>query len=255
MSGNVIYEPRGRAREYAELAANLYRGCEHGCLYCFAPGATHRERAAFHSQVAPREGVMEKFKRDCEVLKGSGKSVLLSFTCDPYTPVDVEYQLTRQAIETLHEHGLFVQILTKGGNRARRDFDLLGKGDAFATTMTFHTGIDSRHWEPNAAEPIDRMDTMKVAHILGIPTWVSLEPVIDPEQTLSIIRATHEYVDLFKVGTLNHHPLAKQIDWRDFGMRAVELLGRLGCKYYLKEDLRKHLGPEPIQEYPQEVKA
>ena len=43
----VIYETRGRAREYCELAANLYRGCSHGCIYCYAPSATYKTRENF----------------------------------------------------------------------------------------------------------------------------------------------------------------------------------------------------------------
>ena len=72
-------------------------------------------------------------------------------------------------------------------------------------------------------------------------TWASLEPVIDPEQSLEIIRRTHHFVDLFKVGTLNHHPRAREIDWRKFGRQAVELLEQLDCSYYIKDDLRRYL--------------
>jgi hypothetical protein len=43
----LIYEPAGRAREYAALACNIYRGCDHACEYCYAPAATRRDRAAF----------------------------------------------------------------------------------------------------------------------------------------------------------------------------------------------------------------
>ena len=49
-----IYEPRGAAREYGELALNIYTGCPHRCFYCFAPSVLHREREAFHTNVQPR---------------------------------------------------------------------------------------------------------------------------------------------------------------------------------------------------------
>jgi hypothetical protein len=45
---SIIYESRGRAREYCELAANLYRGCGHGCEYCYAPAAIHMARDEFY---------------------------------------------------------------------------------------------------------------------------------------------------------------------------------------------------------------
>ena len=46
---SIIYEPRGKAREYAELAVNLYKGCSHACVYCYAPAATFCDREKFSS--------------------------------------------------------------------------------------------------------------------------------------------------------------------------------------------------------------
>ena len=240
---SIIYEPAGRAREYAALAANLYAGCGHGCTYCYAPMALRRDREQFHQQVQPRKNVMAQFRKDCLKYKGQDiPPVLLSFTTDPYQPIDEEYQLTRQGIQALHENGLAVEVLTKGGTRAVRDFDLLDGRDAFATTLTFLNHKDSEKWEPNAASPADRIKAMKEAYGRGIRVWASLEPVIDPEQSLEIIRLTHMFVDLFKVGKLNHHPLAASINWRDFGWKAKTLLDELDCNYYLKHDLRACMG-------------
>jgi len=237
----VIYEPRGRAREYAPLAANLYSGCAHGCKYCYAPDVLRRSRDDFHSVIAVRSNILAELTEDARRLSGANARVLLSFTTDPYQPIEAEQRITRQAIEILHEHGLAVEVLTKGGARAARDFDLLGKGDAFATTLTFLDAGRSREWEPYAAAPEERIDVMRFAHQRGIPVWVSLEPVIDPEESLELIRRTAPFVDLFKVGTLNHHPLAKAIDWAGFGAAAETLLQALGKDYYIKDDLRAHM--------------
>ena len=244
---SLIYEPAGRAREYAPLALNLYNGCAHGCAlrYCFAPAILRKKRAAFHANPAPKVDVIAKLEREL-AKEPAGKQrppVLLCFTTDPYQPLAAETGITRRAIELLHEHGYPVQVLTKGGMRAAVDFDLLGSvaGDAFATTLTLIDPAASAEWETGAALPAERMAALARAHAEGITTWASLEPVIDPEQTLALIRATHEYVDLFKVGTLNHHPLAKMIDWPDFAARAVDLLEKLGARYYLKNDLSRYL--------------
>ena len=72
----------------------------------------------------------------------------------------------------------------------------------------------------------------------GIRTWVSLEPVIDPEQSIELIKQTHEFVDLYKVGKLNHDPLADTIDWRRFGWDAKGLLESLKKAHYIKQGLR-----------------
>ena len=239
----VIYQPRGRAGEYAPLAVNLYKGCAHGCKYCFAPDATFQERSDFH-QPQSRVDIIQKLikfaplaKADLDADGIENRRVLLCFTCDPYQPIDTVNQLTRHAINILHDHGFSVNILTKGGHRAERDFDLYQKGDSFATTLTFLNTFDSNAWEPEAAMPDDRIDTIKAAHNLGIETWVSLEPVIDTGQTLQIIEKTHTFVDLYKVGKLNYHPLASKIDWRQFLMDVNAKLDEFGCQRYIKKDL------------------
>jgi DNA repair photolyase len=154
----------------------------------------------------------------------------------------VTEQVTRKAIQILHRHGHKVHILTKGGSRALRDRDLLTPGDAFGSTLTFLDAATSATWEPGAASPEDRIATLKVFHDAGIPTWASLEPVIDPDTALEIIRRTHAFVNLFKVGRWNYDKRANEIDWRKFAQDAVRLLESLGAKYLLKQDLKKFLG-------------
>ena len=237
---SVIYEPRGKAREYAALAANLYAGCGHGCLYCYAPCATFKHRDTFYSNPVPRKNVLEQLRKDAAKFAGQG-SVLFSFTTDPYQPIDSIHGLTRKGIEILHENGLNVEILTKGGCRATRDFDLLTPSDKFATTLTFIKPVDSAKWEPGAASPQDRIRTIQKAKEKGLTTWASLEPVIDPAQSLELIRQTASHVDLFKVGKINHHQVSKTIDWKKFAHDAVNLLEQRNKKYYIKDDLRAFL--------------
>jgi len=67
-------------------------------------------------------------------------------------------------------------------------------------------------------------------------------PVLDPKVSLRIIENTWEWVDLYKIGKLNHDPEREaKIDWRSFGAKAIELCQRYGKRYYIKEDLAKHL--------------
>ena len=53
-----IYEPKGKAKEYGDLAINIYTGCPHRCYYCFAPNVLRRDREIFHTCVEPRENIV-----------------------------------------------------------------------------------------------------------------------------------------------------------------------------------------------------
>lgn len=239
----IIYEPKGRAREYSPLAVNHYAGCTHGCQYCYVPTIppykfATEARAAFHAEGKPRANVIRDLSREVRQNPGSGQRVLLSFTTDPYQPADTEHRLTRQVIETLHAGGYAVQVLTKGGLRSLVDLDLFGERDAYAATMTLLSDKSSLEWEPGAALPSERIQALQAFHAAGIQTWVSLEPVLNPAAALEIIRQTHTFVDLFKIGKINHHSLEHKINWREFGLQAAELCESFNVSYYLKDDLR-----------------
>jgi DNA repair photolyase len=246
---HAIYETRGRAREFSELAANLYTGCGHGCLYCYGPEVTKQDLESFVKEPRPRADILNLLSRDASRLrkKGETRPILLSFVTDPFQPIEASYHITQMAIEILHANHLRVTILTKAGLLALNGIDQLRKGDAFATTLTFHDAQQSQLWEPHAAIPIERLINLRAAHKAGLETWVSCEPVIDPAQTLTLIAMTQNYADHYKVGTLNYHPHAKTINWPKFAMDVVTLLDSLGKSYYIKKDLAKHLPPDTVE--------
>ena len=240
----IIYEPKGKAAEYSPLAANLYRGCSHGCIYCYAPAVTRRTKEEFHNEPAVRKNVMKQFEKDCIELTGDERPVLLSFTTDCYQQIDETERLTRRAIQLLHANDLKVNILTKGGKRSERDFDLLAAKpelSSYGATLTFGMDASSRQYEPDAAPTSERIASLKKAHDMGIHTWVSLEPVWTPANTRVLIQRTHEFVDLFKVGKMNYHPQQKEVDWKKFTVEIVELLESLGANYCIKDDLKGYL--------------
>lgn len=238
----AIYEPRGMAREYAALACNLYRGCSHGCLYCYAPSCLQRKREVFHHDVGARLGIIEALRKDAVRHAGTTERVLLSFTSDPYQPAEEDLGLTREALEVLVEHGIAFQVLTKGGLRAARDFDLFAEGGGwFATTMVFTEEASRTEWEPNAARLQSRVEAIQQAHARGIRTWVSVEPVIDPKQALELIERLNPWVDGWKVGKLNYHPVAKAVDWFAFAAEMSSLLKGSGKEYLIKESLQPYL--------------
>jgi DNA repair photolyase len=146
----IIYRPKGRAQEYSYLAINHYTGCGHGCTYCYARNIVQRTGAQFNKPKV-RPNVLELLASEAPKYTGTDERVLLCFTTDPYQYLDMFEKLTRRVVEILKEWEIPFQVLTKGGMRAVRDFDLYEQGDAFATTMTFLSEEKSVRFEPHAA--------------------------------------------------------------------------------------------------------
>ena len=238
----IIYEPKGRALEYALKAINHYVGCDHGCVYCFVPSLPQwRGKDFYATATVARKGVIEQLLKEAPKYQHTDERVLLSFACDPYPQIEKKLRLTRGVLDILRRFEIPFTVLTKAGVAATEDFDMYGPNDRFATTLTFVNEKSSREYEPFAATPKERMWSLQMAKKKGISNWISLEPVIDPEQTLEIIRATHEFVDLYKIGKLNHSAAANKIDWRKFGIAAVELCREYKTDFYVKKDLAAYM--------------
>jgi len=238
----IIYHPSGRAGEYADhgYAVNLFKGCTHGCKYCYVPMFTHQDRATFHASVTPAPDVLERLKADMKRVGVLDEPIFMCFTCDPYC-IDAPEGITRAAIKIIIESGNRVNILTKAGVKAKKDFDLLCSvhGNKIGATLTFYDLSKSVKWEPRASWPSSRIIMLEDAKFIGIQTWASIEPVIIPGESLAIMEEAIPYVDEFKIGKLNHHPLAQEINWKDFALKAVDLMEKHNKKYLLKQDLIK----------------
>lgn len=227
-----IYEPKGAAKEYGDLALNIYTGCPHRCYYCFAPNVLHRERELFHSHVEPRPGIVEATRKQLETEHITDKLIHLCFTCDPY-PTGYDSSATREIIQLLKEHGNHVQILTKGDGR--RDLDLLDGEDWYGITLDQLGDGRDPMWKA-------RVDALAEAYSKAIRTWVSLEPVTNDKKFFVELHLISTFVDRVKIGKLNYFP--SDIDWAAFGRKAEALCETLDVDYYIKDSLRAEMEGE-----------
>ncbi len=241
----LIYEPKGKAREYADLACNPYRGCTHGCRYCFAK---RFNPDGYHKAANPKDNIIERLEKDLDILieqyqplSDSGiPEILFSFQGDCYQPAEMNYKLMPKIIRLLRERNFSFTILTKGGKLAIRDFELLQGYEhfRFGTTLIFAEQEMATYWEPDAAPIQNRIDTVMQAKMYGFKTWISLEPVIDPEQALQLIDRLHGYVDHWKIGKINYQPdIEKRVDWIQFMKDAKHMLDQYNASYYFKKSL------------------
>lgn len=238
---SIIYEPKGKAREYSPLAVNLYNGCNHGCTYCYCPSIRKTTRENYLN-VQPRRNIIQELEKDCIKYCYSKKQVFICFMTDPYNSADKELKITRAAIKLFLKYKIPICILTKAGKECLRDIDLFKKfknNIMVGATLTFIDPKKSEKTEPYAATPKERIETLEYLKKEGIKTWASLEPVIDIQESLMLIEKTIDLVDVYKLGKLNHDKKSKDMDWHKFLTSAISMLRKNNKDFYVKHDLRQ----------------
>jgi DNA repair photolyase len=239
----IIYEPKGRAREYSPLAVNFYRGCDHKCCYCYAPSVLRMSQKDYAENVKPRNGIKYELELAARKIKGTQKQVLFNFIGDPYCAAEKEYWVTRYALELFREYKIPVAILTKGGMMCVDDIDRIeafGSHIKVGATLTFLDDEESRSIEPGAALPLERLRALSVMNQHGVLTWASIEPVIEPEESIAIIKESLPVVDEYRLGKLNHNrECERSIDWPAYLLEALRILREAGKAIYVKQDLRE----------------
>jgi DNA repair photolyase len=192
--------------------------------------------------VEPRSGILKAVKDQIKKENIRDKEIFLCFTCDPY-PHTIDTSVTRQIIEVIKNSGNHVRILTKGGMRAKRDFDLLDGNDWFGVTLAGNNK-QTKINEPNAASISSRLDSLVEVICSGlwepggINTWVSFEPVFDPQLVFNLIKKSLT-INMYRIGKTNYVP--SDINWGEFGRECERLCKEYGRNYYIKQDLRKEM--------------
>jgi hypothetical protein len=208
---SYIYEPTGRAREYAPLALNLFTGCPHGCAYCYARRRWHTTGC----EPRPRFDTPQKWRAlRGEVLRlaDDPRPVLLCFTCDPlpWTGTGDAYRQTEAAVQLLLDGRLRLRLLSKGGVVTPRLLTLMRRSPGrieFGQTLTYTNVAGVACFEPGAAAFGDRVRALLQARDAGCKTFVSLEPLVDVAGLLLWLSdveghgvSAGKYVDRFNVG-------------------------------------------------------
>lgn len=225
------------------LSLNPYRGCEHGCVYCYArPNHEHLGLSAgldFESRLLAKVNAAERLQAELSAPSYRCEPINLGSATDAYQPVERERRITRAVLEVLARASQPVVVVTKSA-LIERDLDLLGPmGRAgLAAVYVSVTTLDpalARRWEPRAAAPWRRLETIRRLAEAGIPVGVSASPLVpflnepELEQILEAARsmgASHGFHTILRL------PGAVQglfIDWLNahYPERARRVLARL----------------------------
>ncbi len=216
-----------------DRSLNPYRGCEHGCVYCYArpshayvgmsPGLDFETRLMF------KPNLPELLEKELSRPGYTPKPVALGANTDPYQPVERTLGITRRVLEVLERFGHPVTIVTKSAG-VLRDLDILKRmaGRNLAHVCLSVTTLDlklARAMEPRAASPLKRLETVSVLASAGIPTAVLVAPLIpglndmELERILEtsaragasragyvLLRLPLEIREMFEAWLAKHHP-------------------------------------------------
>ncbi|CAG4920581.1 PA0069 family radical SAM protein [Paraburkholderia saeva] len=215
------------------VSLNPYRGCEHGCIYCFAR-PTHSYLGLspgldFESRIYAKVNAAALLELELSKKSYVPEPIALGVNTDAWQPVERDRRLTRSVIQVLHDRGHPFAAITKS-SLIERDLDLLApmaaRGQVMAAiTITTLDADIARTLEPRAATPARRLRTIKTLSEAGVPVGVSIAPVIpfvtepDMERVLEacaeagassasfiVLRLPWEVAPLFKGWLAAHFP-------------------------------------------------
>ena len=169
-----------------DRSINPYRGCEHGCVYCYARPTHcflgHSAGLDFETKLYAKPDAAKLLERELSRPSYRPDTIALGTNTDPYQPVERERQITRSILELLARTSHPVGIVTKSA-LVVRDIDILAKMAArgLAKVALSVTTLDrrlARAMEPRAATPTKRLDAIRKLSEAGIPTAVMVAPIV-----------------------------------------------------------------------------
>lgn len=169
-----------------DRSINPYRGCEHGCIYCYArPSHCYLGHSAgldFETKLYAKANAAGLLEAELARPSYLPKTIALGANTDPYQPIEREHRITRQILEVLERTGHPVGIVTKSA-LVVRDVDILARMAErglvkVALSVTTLDRSIARKMEPRAATPDKRIDALKALAEAGVPTQVMVAPII-----------------------------------------------------------------------------
>jgi DNA repair photolyase len=226
-----------------DASINPYRGCEHGCSYCFArPMHEYMGFSAgldFESRILVKQNAPELLRKELSSLRWKPQVLAMGVATDCYQPVEKKLRITRRCLEVLREFRNPVAVITKN-HLVTRDIDLLSelaRYGAAVVTISLTTLDDDlrRVMEPRTSRPVRRLAAIRELSKAGIPVGVMTAPVIpglNDHELPALISAAAEAGASFAAYTPVRLPYAVRPlfeDWlaRHFPERKEKVLNRI----------------------------
>ena len=179
-----------------DRSINPYRGCEHGCIYCYAR-PTHAYLGLspgldFESKLLVKPEAASLLEKELASPEYEPRVIAIGTNTDPYQPIERKYQVMRHILEVLDRAGHPVGIVTKSA-LVLRDLDILARMAArdlvkVALSVTTLDAALARRMEPRAATPMRRLEALRRLAAAGVPTTVMVAPIIPSLNDMEIER-------------------------------------------------------------------
>lgn len=239
----ILSRPQGNAEEYGRWAVNPYKGCSHGCLYCYLKkgvwanglgGSTAElKKGVVSDKNAYHLAMVEIYENYKEIIRDGG--LFMTFTSDPCTDetLNVFFEIAKESAGELR---IPITMLTKSADFINSwRFTTMADGSldrhgwikqrlSFGWTLTGHDEL-----EPNASPNAKRINTMRLVSAYGFKTWASIEPVIDFDSSYKMIeQALDAGCQHFKIGLLTNNTRVVRKPF-SFGEHHFEAYDRAAC--------------------------
>ena len=242
--GKLIYQPKGKAREYSPWACNLYNGCTNNCSYCY-------NKKGVGSKLLGKEGVTLKsgfkdieeahltFVKELDKYKDNiladGKGLFFNFVSDPF--LEETWVLNYWCAQYALRRGVSCVFLSKKRPHSSM-IELFVKYKTMVKVGFTLTGMDEL--EPNADTNSERIEAIRDLENRGVRTWASIEPIINVARSLYLMsRAYNVGCREFKIGVLSGKKNYTPRDISDFKQNVDEFFP--DCTILWKNSLLEYI--------------
>lgn len=247
-SGKVIYQPSGKAGEYAQWACNFYTGCSNNCDYCYLKKGPYAHvwtdypklKSSFKNEDEAFQCFVKEVNKNLDALRHHG--LFFSFSTDPM--LEETAALTIASMEYCVRQDIPCVVLSKCARMAECLDNPVFNSERGRELLVFGSTLTASDMEEgNASSHLERINTLAAFHSAGFQTFASIEPIVSFAASLQAVKDAAPYCSVLKIGLMSgvkkdYYDLNECLDFIK-QVSAVATLNR--CRLYWKNSVRKFI--------------
>ena len=246
--GKVIYQPSGKAGEYAQWACNFYTGCSNNCDYCYLKKGPYAHvwtdypklKSSFKNEDEAFQCFVKEVNKNLDALRHHG--LFFSFSTDPM--LEETAALTIASMEYCVRQDIPCVVLSKCARMAECLDNPVFNSERGRELLVFGSTLTASDMEEgNASSHLERINTLAAFHSAGFQTFASIEPIVSFAASLQAVKDAAPYCSVLKIGLMSgvkkdYYDLNECLDFIK-QVSAVATLNR--CRLYWKNSVRKFI--------------